>query len=82
MGKTLEVRGKIDNMTSEGGTPAIIFREWGDGRQTFFISKNDPLLADIETGKYATIRGYVSEVDTSHWSRAYKLTDCTIISAN
>lgn len=85
-GKTLEVRGKINAMGSAGGIPVIKF-EYLEGAGHFgntlcFVSSDDPLLADIETGGYATIRGYVSEVDTSNDMEAYKLTNCKIISAN
>ncbi|MBR1657875.1 MAG: hypothetical protein IJ697_05360 [Synergistaceae bacterium] len=86
-GKILEVRGKIERMTSNGGTPVIEFeyQDWGKSKfaiTSCFVSSNDPLLADIETGGYATIRGYVSKVNTGHWPEAYKLTNCKIISAN
>ena len=76
-------------MKSEGGTPVIEFKYQGDKFVNYkyantlcFVSSNDPLLADIETGGYATIRGYVSEVNTEYWNKAYKLTNCKIISAN
>ena len=85
-GKTLEVRGKIFEMETKYGKPAVSFKytneksEWN--RVWCYISINDPLLADIETGKNATIRGYVSHVDTADYREAYQLTDCKIISAN
>ncbi len=79
-GKTLEVRGKIYGMTSEDGVPIIIFRDvYKMVMIRCYVSRNDSLLADLETGGYATIRGYVSEVYTE--MSVYKLTNCTIISA-
>ena len=84
-GKTLEVRGKIYELTSEDGVPVIIFWYDRDGYKSAwircYVSRNDSLLADLETGGYATIRGYVSEVYTGEWIYAYKLTNCIIISA-
>ncbi len=81
-GKTLEVRGEIDAMKSDDGVPVVIFRlRYELALVRCYVSGNDPLLSDIETGRYATIRGYVSEVDTQYQIHAYKLTNCTIISA-
>ena len=90
-GKTIEVRGKIDEITTEGTTPVVVFSMFLSPYVVFhkalcYISTNDPLLADIEKNGYATIRGYVSEINTTGcvygYNNAYKLTDCKIISAN
>ena len=87
-GKTLEVRGKINEMQTLYGKPAVSFMytERGNLSEAWcYISTNDPLLVDLERGKNATIRGYVSEADTSSNFPeyvGYVLTDCKIISAN
>ena len=89
-GKTIEVRGEIFDITTEGSTPVVVFFMYSSVYAYYgawcYISTNDPLLADIEKDGYATIRGYVSLVnmaaDAQYAWPSYKLTDCKIISAN
>ncbi|MBR0150854.1 MAG: hypothetical protein IJP89_05785 [Synergistaceae bacterium] len=85
-GKTVRLHGEITGIKADSGVPVVEFDSYfSDLAQravaTCYVSKNDPLLAEIETGKNITIQGKISEVDTGLWNKAFKLTDCRIISA-
>lgn len=81
-GRTLRIRGKVDKVItseSEDGTPIVQLYNYP--YILCFVSRNDPLLADVDAGGYVTVQGYVSEITEWH-SRAYKITNCQIISVN
>lgn len=85
-GKTVRLHGEITGIKADGGVPVVEFDSYfSDLAQravaTCYLSRNDPLLAEIETGKNITLQGKISEVDTGMWNKAFKLTDCRIISA-
>ena len=80
-GKNIKIRGKIYRITNEDGTPLVRFGT--DSTEVrCFVSGDDALLVDIETGGYTTIQGNVSKVDTGNRMEAYTLTDCKILLAN
>ena len=85
-GKTLRLHGEVTGIKADNGVPIVEFDAYfSDLSQraiaTCYLSKDDPLLAEIETGGNVTIQGKVSEVDTGMWNKAFKLTDCRIIAA-
>ncbi len=78
-GRTLRIRGKVDKVTSENGTPVVAFNDYP--YVLCFVSRNDPLLADVDAGRYITVQGYALEINQLG-IEAYKITNCQIISAN
>ena len=78
-GRTLKIRGKVDKVTSENGTPVVQLYDYP--YVLCFVSRNDPLLADVDAGGYITVQGYVSEV-SGYSLEAYQITNCQIISVN
>ena len=85
-GKTLKITGKVNAIATEKGSYYVEFKGWfGDlsklAYARCFVSRNDPLLSEIDAGSYITIRGYVSDVDSNREWQAYTLTNCQIISA-
>ena len=85
LGKTIEIRGKVHELTSDSGKPFVDFYCSSNGKSLHircFVSENDSLLADVEAGGNVTIQGHVSEIDTQFQFKAYDLKDCKIISVN
>ena len=85
-GKTLRIRGKVESIKTEGGAYYVEFDSYFSdlfkrAMAKCFVSRNDPLLPEIDTGRYVTIQGYVADVDAEYWIQAYTLTNCKIISA-
>ena len=85
-GKIVRLKGEITGIKTEEGMPIVEFDTYfSDLNQraiaVCFIPRNDPLLSDIETGKNITVQGYVEKVDTELWNKAFRITDCKIISA-
>lgn len=85
-GKTVRLHGEITGIKTEDGVPTVEFDMYfSDLNQravaVCFVPRTDPLLSEIETGKNITIQGYVEKVDTALWNKAFRLTDCKIISS-
>ena len=86
-GKMVMLHGEITGIKTEDGIPTVEFDVYfSDLNQraiaVCFIPREDPLLAEIETGKNITLQGYVENIDTEAWNKAFRITDCKIISAN
>lgn len=86
-GKIVRLHGEITGIKTEDGMPTVEFDVYfSDLNQraiaVCFIPREDPLLSVIETGKNITVQGYVEKVDTELWNKAFRITDCKIISAN
>lgn len=85
-GKVVQLHGEITGIKTEDGIPTVEFDVYfSDLNQraiaVCFIPREDPLLAEIETGKNITLQGYVENIDTELWNKAFRITDCKIISA-
>ena len=85
-GKTVRLYGEITGIKTEDGMPIVEFDSYfSDLNQraiaVCLVPRNDPLLSEIETGKNITIQGYIEKVDTELWNKAFRLTDCKIISS-
>ena len=85
-GKMVMLHGEITGIKTEDGIPTVEFDVYfSDLNQraiaVCFIPREDPLLAEIETGKNITLQGYVENIDTESWNKAFRITDCKIISA-
>ncbi|MBQ3446261.1 MAG: hypothetical protein IJG37_01280 [Synergistaceae bacterium] len=85
-GKTVRLQGEITGIKTDEGMPIVEFDSYfSDLNQraiaTCYISRDDPLLSEIETGKSITVQGYIEKVDTELWNKAFRLTNCKIISA-
>ena len=86
-GKIVRLHGEITAIKADDGIPTVEFDVYfSDLNQravaVCFVPREDPLLAEIETGKNITIQGYVENIDTEAWNKAFRITDCKIISAN
>lgn len=85
-GKFVRLKGEVTGIKTEDGIPVVEFDVYfSDLNQraiaTCFIPRTDPLLSVIETGKNITVQGYVEKVDTELWNKAFRITECKIISA-
>ena len=73
-GKTLRITGRVMSINSQNGSPCS--STW----IKCFVSIDDPLLLDVDKGKYVKIQGLVSEVEGVF--NTYSVINCKIISVN
>ena len=77
-GRTLKVKGKIDAITMKNGTPAIQLSF--SPKILCLVSRDDPLLLEIDRGDDITIEGIVSSLNAqSKSTEGITLTDCRIL---
>jgi len=77
----LRIQGRVQNVSYANGIPYVSLNT--TGLPTWikcFVAPDDPLLLEIDSGKYVTIQGIISEVEGVF--NPYTVINCKIISTN